>query len=134
MTGEKGLIGSFLKKRLEKEGYEIIMGCDLCDNKNVIDMKDEVLGEEIEMVIHLAAHCKINQSIENPELAYENNAGGTFAVLEFCRKNNIRKIVYFSSSRILNHEKNPYTSSKIYGEELCRAYKNVYGRRKGCFR
>ncbi len=127
MTGEKGLIGSFLKKRLEKEGYVIVMGCDLRDNKNVLDMKNKIINEKIDMVVHLAAHCKINQSIENPELAHVNNADGTFAVLEFCRKNKISKIMYFSSSRILNHEKNPYTSSKVYGEELCKGYKNVYG-------
>lgn len=127
MTGEEGLIGSYLKKKLKKERYEIVMGCDLCNGKNILDLKDKGMDKEIDMMFHLAAHCKINQSIENPELAHENNANGTFSVMEFCRKNNIPKIVYFSSSRVLSPEKNPYTSTKIYGEELCKSYYDSYG-------
>jgi UDP-glucose 4-epimerase len=47
--------------------------------------------------------------------------------LEFCRKNGIPKIIFTSSSRILSEEKNPYTASKIYGEEICKAYCQCYG-------
>ena len=78
-------------------------------------------------MFHLAAFCKINQSISNPKRCHEDNSEGTFSVLEFCRKNNIKKIVFFSSSRVLNRERNPYTSAKLYGEELCKAYQECYG-------
>jgi len=125
ITGHKGLIGSFLKRRLEKEGHKIIFGIDLREGKNIYEMKN--LKSKADIVIHAAAHCKINQAIENPEIVYENDVYGTFCVLEFCRKNNIKKIVFFSSSRVLNKEKNPYTAAKIFGEELCRAYKDCYG-------
>ncbi len=126
LTGDKGLIGSFLKQRLEKEGHEIV-GVDLREGKNIKNIGEQNIGFPVDMMIHAAAHCKINQSIENPQITYENNVEGMFNVLEFCRKNKIPKIVFFSSSRILSKEKNPYTSAKIYGEELCKAYCDCYG-------
>lgn len=126
MTGEKGLIGTYLKKRLEKEGHQIIQIIDAVKSKNILDIGNIELKEKIDLFIHLAAHCKINESIKNPELSHLNNTDGTFKILEFCRKNKIPKIINFSSSRILSKEKNPYTASKIYGEELCKAYNDCY--------
>lgn len=127
LTGHKGLIGSFLKKRLEEEGHKIVKGIDIRDGTNILNINDLELKEKIDLMIHAAAHCKINQAIKNPELTYNNDVEGTFRVLEFCRKNKIPKIIYFSSSRILDKEKNPYTAAKIYGEELCKAYYDSYG-------
>jgi len=126
ITGHKGLIGHFLKKRLENEGYKIVKGVDIRDGNDILELKDEKTTTPIDIVFHLAAHCKINEAVKNPENSHINDANGTFSVLEFCRKNNIQKIVYFSSSRVLSPEKNPYTAAKIYGEELCRAYKDCY--------
>ena len=125
ITGHKGLIGSFLEKRLEREGHEIVLGVDLKDGMYVKELKGMNV-EGVDMVIHCASMCKINQIIENPNLGFEN-VKDFFSVFEFCRKNKIPKIVCFSSSRVLSKEKNPYTSSKVYGEELCKAYKDCYG-------
>jgi UDP-glucose 4-epimerase len=127
LTGQKGLIGNFLKKRLIKEGNKIVDEWDLKEGKNIIDMQNALLNKKADMLIHMAAHCKINQSITNPEKTFEADVLGTFNVFEFARKNKIPKIVYFSSSRILSPEKNPYIAAKIYGEELCKGYKDAYG-------
>ena len=127
LTGHKGLIGSFLKKELEEKGHRIVHGIDLREGTNILDIDNLQLESHVDLMIHAAAHCKINQSIKNPEFTYRQDVEGTFKILEFCRKNKIPKIVFFSSSRILNKEKNPYTASKIYGEELCKAYQQSYG-------
>ena len=127
ITGQKGLIGSYLKERLKEEGHKIVLEIDIRDGKNILGMKDLISPDKIDLMIHAAAHCKINQAVENPELAHYNDSEGTFQVLEFCRKNKIPKILYFSSSRVLSKEKSPYTAAKIYGEELCKAYHNSYG-------
>jgi nucleoside-diphosphate-sugar epimerase len=127
MTGHEGLIGYFLKERLEKEGHKFVLLIDKRNGKSLSELKNMVPSEKIDMFIHAAAHCKINQDIANPELAHTNNSEGTFNALEFCRKQKIPKIVFFSSSRVLSKEKNPYTASKIYGEELCKGYKQCYG-------
>lgn len=126
LSGHKGLIGKFLEKRLIEEGHEIVLRIDIQDNWDVGDLKNREIDGEIDLFIHCAALCKINRCIEDPELGFKN-AEDTFSVLEFCRKNNIKKIMYFSSSRVLSAEKNPYTSGKLYGEDLCKAYKECYG-------
>ena len=127
MSGHEGLIGHFLKERLEKEGHKFVLLIDKRSGTSLADISKMVPSEKIDLFIHAAAHCKINQGIENPELDNVNNATGTFEVLEFCRKNKIPKILFFSSSRVLSKEKNPYTASKIYGEELCKGYQQCYG-------
>ena len=127
MTGHKGLIGNFLLDRLVKEGHEPVLLIDQRDGKSLNDLDNLNLEEPVDMMIHLAAFCKINQSIENPQLPFENNVVGTQKVLEFCRKNKIPKIIFASSSRVLSKEKNPYTASKIFGEELVKGYSQCYG-------
>jgi len=127
ITGSKGLVGTALIKRLAKRGLKPSLEIDIRSNKNILDIQKIKLNEKIDFMIHLAAFCKINKSVENPESSHKNNSDGTFEVLEFCRKNNIKKIIFTSSSRILSKEKNPYTASKIYGEELVKAYSQCYG-------
>ena len=128
LTGHKGLIGSFLKKKLEEEGHRIVLAIDRRAGREIKELRNFELAPDVsvDMVIHCAALCKINKAVENPEIGHVN-ALDSFDVFEFCRKNKIKKIVYFSSSRVLNDEKNPYTAGKVYGEELCKAYKDCYG-------
>ena len=126
LSGHRGLIGSFLEKRLIKEGHEIVLRIDIQDGWDVEDLKERKVSGEIDLFIHCAAFCKINKVIEDPDKGFKNSRD-IYSVLEFCRKNKIRKVVYFSSSRVLNEEQNPYTASKLYGENLCKAYKGCYG-------
>ncbi len=127
ITGHMGLIGSLLRERLIQRGHNVVLEIDLRAGNDIIELENLNADVNIDMMIHTAAHCKINESISNPAKTYKNDVAGTFAVFEFCRKNNIPKIVYFSSSRVLSKERNPYTAAKLYGEELCSAYKNSYG-------
>lgn len=127
LTGHKGLIGSFLLKRLVELGHKPVLLVDLREGKNILKMDEFELEGKADVLIHLASFCKINKIIENPSLAFFNNSRGTENVMEFCRKNKIKKIVFASSSRILSKEKNAYTASKIYGEELVKGYSECYG-------
>ena len=113
LTGHRGLIGSFLKKRLEDEGHKIVLSVDLREGNDVKDLKDYLIEDKVDMFIHCAAFCKINKTITEPPIGFRN-AKDTFSVLEFCRKNNINKIMYFSSSRVLSEDKNPSTKSSTY--------------------
>jgi nucleoside-diphosphate-sugar epimerase len=126
ITGQKGLIGQELKKELDKLGHECVLEIDTRDGEeyNIKYLKNR-LGIEADICFHLASNCKINKIINNPDEAFEN-VKGTYSVFEFCRKNGIKKIVYFSSSRVVASEKNPYVASKLYGEELCKAYNECY--------
>ena len=128
LTGSHGLIGTLLKKRLEAGGHRIVLEIDKRIGKDVDVLENLTLDdfEMVDMLIHAAAFCKINDTIEDPRLGH-TNALNSFRVMEFCRKNKIPKVVFLSSSRVLNKEKNPYTAGKVYGEELCKAYKDCYG-------
>lgn len=129
ISGHKGLIGAALKKRLDEEGYECILAVDKREGCDIRDLNKfgEEFKDKIDIFFHLAAFCKINQSIEDSSLAYLNNSQGTYEVLEFCKRNKIPKIVNFSSSRVLSKEENPYTASKKYTENLTRSYSECYG-------
>lgn len=130
ITGGEGLIGSKLKEKLEKKGHKCNLEIDLRKGSNILNINDyghNIETQPIDIFYHLGAFCKIHDCIENPRLSNYNNAQGTFQALEFCRLNNIKKFVYFSSSRVLSKERNPYVASKIYGEELCKAYYECYG-------
>lgn len=129
ITGQSGLIGTSLIKRLKQEGHKIVGHIDIRNkNEDIVDINSiKTPKNKIDLIIHTASHCKINQSISNPEKIFHSNVLGTFQVFEFARKNKIPKIIYFSSSRVLSKEHNPYTASKIYGENLCKAYNDSYG-------
>ena len=127
ITGYMGLIGKELHKRLQSEGHVCKLAVDIREGKDIRFLDVEKNIKNINICFHLAAHCKINQSIKRPILPFDDNVEGTYEVLEYCRRNKIKNIVFFSSSRVLSEEKNPYTASKIYGEELCKAYKECYG-------
>jgi nucleoside-diphosphate-sugar epimerase len=126
ITGNEGLIGKELEKRLTEEG-NTVYGIDIKNKQDLNSLNNLKVDSPIDILIHTAAAVKINKIVENPEIANETNANGTFNALEFCRKNKIPKIVFMSSSRVLSSEKNAYTASKIYGEELCKAYSQSYG-------
>lgn len=129
ITGNRGLIGTYLKKRLDKEGHKCIMQIDKREGFDTTDLmfKDYELSEQVDIFFHFAAQCRINESIANPILPHKNNVDGILSVLEFCRKHKIPKIVVASSSRVLSPERNPYVASKIYTEELVKAYSDCYG-------
>jgi len=129
ITGNRGLIGTFLKKRLDKEGHECVLQIDQREGFNITDLmfKEYELDDKIDIMFHFAAACRINECIHNPVIPHKNNVDGILAVLEFCRKHKIPKIVVASSSRVLSPERNPYVASKIYVEELVKAYADCYG-------
>ena len=72
ITGHKGLIGSSLKERLKDHN---IVGIDLQEGENILNLDYKVNAD---ILFHLASHCKINKSVENPELSHINNSMGTF--------------------------------------------------------
>jgi len=129
LTGNEGLIGSYLSKRLNSDGYKIEHALDIRSGFNILDINNLKLDKNtnIDTFIHLASFCKINQCIKNPLLAFKNNVEGIYKCLEFCRLNDIKKFIFTSSSRIVSKEKNPYTASKIFGEELIKGYQECYG-------
>ncbi|MFH1739122.1 MAG: NAD-dependent epimerase/dehydratase family protein [bacterium] len=90
-------------------------------------------------VFHLAAlwllHCH-----EYPRAAFQVNTGGTFNVLEACRDQGVKKLVFSSSASVygnalevpmtedhLFNNRTFYGATKIAGEQMCRAFYERYG-------
>jgi nucleoside-diphosphate-sugar epimerase len=100
-----------------------------------------------DIVIHLAAHAKVYELVEQPHKALEN-VTTTFNVLEFCRARQVPMV--FSSSREVygdirryiteeqeadfSYTESPYSASKIAGEALIYSYARCYGLRYLAFR
>ena len=129
LTGSCGLIGSSLHKRLEARGDKAVGLIDMRGKPHYADIRE--MGDwhtkaQIDIMYHLASFCKINESIKFPEKAFEHNVRGTYEVMRFCCRHNIPKIVFTSSTRVLYAEKNPYTASKVYGEEIVKSHEMEY--------
>ncbi|MCD2200484.1 NAD-dependent epimerase/dehydratase family protein [Halobacterium sp. KA-4] len=153
VTGSSGTVGTRLVQRLLKQDY-IVHGVDINPNPwservddvtRTIDLCDptslDKLPEDVDTVIHLAAHARVHQLVEDPRRAQEN-VDMTFNVLEYARQTGVSNVI-FSSSRevygngddIISSEsdtfadecESPYTASKISGEALVKSYQNCYG-------
>jgi UDP-glucuronate 4-epimerase len=99
------------------------------------------LSHKFDIVCNLAAQAGVRYSIENP-LAYINsNIVGFLNILECCRHNNIKRIVYASSSSVYGNSKqvpfnesnnvdNPislYAATKKSNELMAHSYSHLYG-------
>jgi len=141
VTGGAGFIGTNLIKRLLKDGHNVVSldnystgkkeneqeGCVYHD----VDIRDAVdfdfFMEEPDVIYHLAALPRIQPSFEFPALTMEIGMLGTMNILEWARNRECKVIYAGSSSVHSGHYSNPYTFSKVMGDELCMAYKEMFG-------
>jgi len=121
ITGAAGFIGFHTAKKLLERGDKII-GIDNLNEYYDVSLKEARLNilkkfpnfsfykkdiseeikiqEKIDQVCHLAAQAGVRYSIENPLIYEKSNSLGTLQVFEFARKNNIKTVVYASSSSV----------------------------------
>ena len=114
--GAAGFIGTYLIDELRKQNFEIVatdispIGEQYYSEQNIpyvtldiTNMSDfDKLGKTpYDAVIHLAALQPANYSTSNysPQDYININVNGTLNILEFCRINNVNKIIYASSHR-----------------------------------
>ncbi len=162
ITGGAGLIGSHIADlvALEKPREIVILDNFVRgrrDNLNTAisrgplniidgDIRDRSLlakvFEGVDIVFHQAA-IRITQCAEEPRLAFEVLAEGTFNVLEAAVKAGVSKVVAASSASVLGlaesfpttEEHHPYNNRTIYGaaktfnEGLLRSFAEMYGLR-----
>jgi UDP-glucose 4-epimerase len=140
VTGSDGFVGSHLVVRLRQEKAEVIP-VDISEGIDVTDW-DQVKGyKDIDIICHLAAKTYVPAAIEDPRKTYLVNFLGTLNMLELGRRCKIKNFV-FASSCVYGHPEyipvreehpinptNPYSGSKVLGEQLCRAYCKDYGLR-----
>lgn len=143
VTGGSGFVGTHLVRELSKTNEITVLDLD-----NPVIETDFIQGDIRDLdtvikasankdkVIHLAAVSNVPESIMDPYTAFETNVGGTLNVLKASVKNNVEKVLLFSSAAVydertkpINEEfnknpKSPYGSSKLMAE-MCCSYFNI---------
>lgn len=101
---------------------------------------DSLQNKEFDILINLAAQPGIRYSILNPHKYIDVNVKGFLNVIEFCKKKNIKKIYYASSSSVygglkelpfkedatVNKPLQIYAVTKITNELMAEAYAKLY--------
>ena len=160
VTGATGLLGGWLVKRLLKAGADVVclvrdwvpqselVRSRLLDNVKVVrgDVRrqstvERTLGEyEIDTVIHLAAQTIVGIANRNPVSTFATNIGGTWSLLEACRRSPlVKQIVVASSDKAYgDHEtlpydedapligRHPYDVSKSCADLIAQSYAATY--------
>lgn len=160
ITGGAGYIGSHAVKLFLEKSYKVIVFDNLSrgwkepleilsklgplefekgDLRNKKDI-EKVFGKyKIAAVLHFAALCSVNESMEQPELYFENNVLGSFNLLEAMRKAEVKKIIFSSTCATYGETKylpvdekhpqapaNPYGESKLLVEKMLKWYGELH--------
>jgi UDP-glucose 4-epimerase len=110
VTGGCGFIGSHLVDQLVKEHEITVLDKNINSefkNDKVKYIEGNLLNPEdiqkcmpVDAVFHLAANVEVKTGVDNTHADFDNNITATFNVLEVMRKNNVKRIVFTSSSTV----------------------------------
>ena len=169
VTGVAGFIGFHLTQRLLKDGchvtgidnlntyydvrlkearLELLKGqgnftffkMDLCDRE---DFNKNLQDSSFDVVVNLAAQAGVRYSLENPHAYVDANLAGFVNVLEYCRHNGVKHLVFASSSSVygantkmpfsvhhnIDHPVSLYAATKKANELMAHTYSHLYGLR-----
>ncbi len=159
VTGGLGYIGSHTCVALAEAGHALVVVDNLANSKLAVlerlreiapkakiefhkaDVRDaDALNQifsktRVEAVIHFAGLKAVGESVEKPLLYYENNVGGTVALLEVMAKHGVHGVVFSSSATVYGEPEqlpipeshplrpqNPYGKTKLIVEHLLADY------------
>lgn len=111
--------------------------CDLCDESRVMRLFNR---QKFDVVINLAAQAGVRYSLDNPRAYTSSNIEGFLNVLEGCRYNTVRHLIFASSSSVYGlNSKMPfeiehrtdqpaslYAATKKANELMAHTYAHLY--------
>lgn len=110
VTGGAGYVGSVVAQHLIEAGHEVVVLDDLSTGfregvpagASFIegDIRDaaEWLDSSFDGVLHFAAFSQVGESVVKPEKYWDNNVGGTMALLAAMRRAGVRRLVFSSTA------------------------------------
>jgi UDP-glucose 4-epimerase len=138
VTGGAGYIGAVMASQLLEAGHEVVVLDDLStghrDNvpdgarfvQGRIQSAGEVLDRSFDGVLHFAAKSLVAESVERPEVYWDNNVVGTLDLLTAMRTIGVRRLVFSSTAATYGEPQgtpireddpavpiNPYGQSKL---------------------
>jgi UDP-glucuronate 4-epimerase len=166
VTGAAGFIGFHLSKRLLTLGHSVV-GLDNLNDYYDVGLKESRLSiikefgnfslykadlqnresidklfdeQNFDYVVNLAAQAGVRHSITHPYTYLESNITGFLNILEACRHNPVKHLVYASSSSVyggnkkmpfsvrdnVDHPLALYAVTKKSNELMAHAYSNLY--------
>jgi len=166
VTGAAGFIGFPVCQRLLQRGDQVVGLDNLNDYYDVnlkqarlaqlttqdhfrfvqADLADRTVVEELfvseqfDVVIHLAAQAGVRYSVTNPHAYMDSNLVGFLNILEGCRHNGIKHLVFASSSSVygantampfsvqqnVDHPLSLYAATKKANELMAHSYASLY--------
>ena len=157
VTGGSGFIGSNLTQELSKENQVTVVDNlstgyleniqNLINSGDIIFVKGSItdmdllqkLFEDVDYIFHQAAIPSVPRSVKDPISSNYTNVNGTLNVLVAARDNNVKKLVYASSSSAYGDTPvlpksedmkpcplSPYAISKLTAEYYCQVFSDVY--------
>ena len=160
ITGGAGFIGSHIVEVLSKCCAVTVvdnLSSGKLDNikaldidfieMDIVDTKLENILKDVNIVFHLAAQTSVDNSLEIPLLDANTNILGLINLLECCRRKQVQRIIFSSSSAVYGNNANipiseddvcgpesPYGISKKTGEHYMFLYNKLYNMQNVCLR
>lgn len=167
VTGAAGFIGFHLSRRLLEEGFQVA-GVDNLNHYYDVRLKEARLERltpfenfsffktdisdrkglekifrdaQFDVAVNLAAQAGVRYSIENPHAYVDSNIAGFVNLLECCRHNDVKHLVFASSSSVygantkmpfsvhhnIDHPVSLYGATKKANELMAHTYSHLYG-------
>lgn len=162
VTGGAGFIGSHLVDRLLKEDHFVVV-IDNCNTGKIenlpakhpkfiffgADILEDIdhIFEDVDIVFHLAALTRPQDSIKRPLETNRVNVEGTLKILKHCHENKVKRVVFASSSSLYGVQDkyptpedvtpkpmSPYALQKFVGEQYAQLFHRMYGMEVNCVR
>ena len=155
VVGGAGYIGSHVALDLIRQKHEPVVLDNLCKGhrsavkyaKLVVGdisdfelVKQVLLAEKIEAVVHLAAYSLVGESVREPAKYFQNNIANTMVLLDAMRVCDVKYFVLSSTAAVYGEPEkipitednrknptNPYGFSKLTLEGILDAYDKAYG-------
>ena len=156
LEGDEDIIGidnfnNYYDVKLKKARYEKLEAKAIKFNSNFKMIKEDISNEneiknifesyDFDIVVNLAAQAGVRYSIENPSAYIESNVKGFANILEGCRHNKVKHLVYASSSSVyggnklipfsesnsVDHPISLYAATKKSNELMAHSYSHLYG-------